>query len=49
VNYGIFKAMKKNSESFIEHTQTSKLIMEQIAEYMIDSEEVKRYFIGNQE
>jgi hypothetical protein len=31
VNYGIFKAMKKHSESCMEHTQASKLIMEQIA------------------
>jgi hypothetical protein len=39
MNYGIFKAMNKNSESCIEHTQASKLIMEQISEYMIDGEE----------
>jgi hypothetical protein len=45
VNYGIFKAMNKNSESCIEHTQASKLIMEQIAEYMIDGEEEQQDFI----
>jgi hypothetical protein len=31
----------------MEHTQASKLIMEQIAEYVIDAEEEQRYFIGN--
>jgi hypothetical protein len=44
---GIFKAMKKHSESFMEHTQASKLIMEKNAENMIDSEEDQLYFIGN--
>jgi hypothetical protein len=36
---------EKNSESFMEYTQASKLIMEKIEEYMIDSEEEQRYFI----
>jgi hypothetical protein len=43
--YGIFKAMKEISESFIEHTQASKLIMEKNTEYMIDTEEEQRYVI----
>jgi hypothetical protein len=49
MNYGIFKAMQKNSESFMEHTQEKTLIMEKNSEYMIDSEEEKRYFFANQE
>jgi hypothetical protein len=38
MNYGIFKAMKKNSESFMEHTHAIKAHHGHIAEYMIDGE-----------
>jgi hypothetical protein len=43
-NYGIFKAMNANRESCLEHTQVSKLIMEKIAEYMIDEVEELHVF-----
>jgi hypothetical protein len=43
--YGISKEMKKNSESLMEHTHASQLIVGKIEEYMIDTEKEQREFI----
>jgi hypothetical protein len=37
--------MKKTSESFMEHKQASKLVMEQIVDYKIDGEDEQRDLI----